>query len=61
MLGKWHCSNRGSQDAREFVNKMYVAGALFKPAMAKEQPFRIEENDAVSYFVGGCQKIVALL
>ena len=42
------------QDAREFVNKMYVAGALFKPTMAKEQPFRIEEDDAVSYFVGGC-------
>ena len=36
------------------VNKMYVAGALFKPTMAKEQPFRIEEDDAVSYFVGGC-------
>tara|TARA_B100000683_G_scaffold121043_1_gene118999 strand:- start:410 stop:829 length:420 start_codon:yes stop_codon:yes gene_type:complete len=42
------------QDAREFVNKMYVAGALFKPTMAKEQPFRIEEDYAVSYFVGGC-------
>ena len=45
---------KGAQDAREFVNKMYVGGALFKPTMAKEQPFRIEENDAVSYFVGGC-------
>ena len=45
---------KGAQDAREFVNKMYVSGALFKPTMAKEQPFRIEENDAVSYFVGGC-------
>ena len=43
-----------AQDAREFVNKMYVAGALFKPTMAKEQPFRIKEDDAVSYFVGGC-------
>ena len=45
---------KGAQDAREFVNKMYVGGALFKPTMAKEQPFRIEEDDAVSYFVGGC-------
>ena len=45
---------KGAQDAREFVNKMYVAGALFKPTMAKEQPFRIKEDDAVSYFVGGC-------
>ena len=45
---------KGAQDARVFVNKMYVAGALFKPTMAKEQPFRIEEDDAVSYFVGGC-------
>ena len=43
-----------AQDAREFVNKMYVAGALFKPTMAKEQPFRIKEDDAVSYFIGGC-------
>ena len=45
---------KGAQDARDFVNKMYVAGALFKPTMAKEQPFRIEEEEAVSYFVGGC-------
>ena len=45
---------KGAQDAREFVNKMYVNGALFKPTMAKEQPFRIEEDDAVSYFIGGC-------
>ena len=45
---------KGAQDSREFVNKMYVSGALFKPTMAKEQPFRIEEDDAVSYFVGGC-------
>lgn len=45
---------RGAQDARDFVNKMYVAGALFKPTMAKEQPFRLEKDDAVSYFIGGC-------
>ena len=43
-----------AQDAREFVNKMYVSGEHFKTTMAKEQPFRIEEYDDVSYFVGGC-------
>lgn len=45
---------KGEQDAREFVQKMYVAHALFKPTLARVKPFRIEEDDAVSYFVGGC-------
>lgn len=45
---------KGEQDAREFVQKMYVARALFKPTLARVKPFRIEEDDAVSYFVTGC-------
>lgn len=45
---------KGEQDAREFVQQMYVSSALFKPMMARLKPFRIEEDDAVSYFIGGC-------
>jgi hypothetical protein len=45
---------KGEQDAREFVQKMYVERALFKPTLARVKPFRIEEDDAVSYFVTGC-------
>jgi hypothetical protein len=39
-----------------FVNTMYSKDALFKPTMAKELPFRLEVDQAVSYFVGGSVK-----
>ena len=40
-------------EASTFVAKMYDQDALFKPTMAKEIPFRLELEKAISYFVGG--------
>ena len=45
---------KGNREASEFVRKMYVKQALFKPTMAKKEPFRITIEKAISYFVGGC-------
>lgn len=39
-----------------FVSTMYDKDALFKPTMAKEVPFRLETEEAISYFIGGSVK-----
>lgn len=39
--------------ANEFVKKMYAKDIVMKPTMAKEQPFRTNHTDIISYFVGG--------
>ncbi len=43
-------------EASHFLKKMYDKNALFKPTMAKEIPFRLELDEAISYFVGGVVK-----
>jgi hypothetical protein len=40
-------------DSKTFVNEMYHSEALFKPTMAKEFPFRLKFDEAVSYFCKG--------
>lgn len=40
-------------EASTFVSNMYDKDALFKPTMAKEIPFRLKLEEAISYFIGG--------
>ena len=40
-------------EAKEFVSKMYANEVLMKPTMAKEQAFRTNHPDIISYFIGG--------
>jgi len=40
-------------DANEFVSRMYAKEVLMKPTLAKQQAFRTNHPDIVSYFVGG--------
>ena len=39
-------------EAKEFVSKMYANEVLMKPTMAKEQTFRTNHPDIISYFIG---------
>ncbi len=39
--------------AKEFVSKMYANEVLMKPTMAKEQAFRTNHPDIISYFISG--------
>lgn len=47
LLGKSQIS------ATDFVKKMYAQEVVMKPTMAKEQAFRTNHNDIISYFVSG--------
>ncbi len=47
LLGKSQIS------ATDFVKKMYTQEVVMKPTMAKEQAFRTNHNDIISYFVSG--------
>lgn len=47
LLGKSQIS------ATDFVKKMYTHEVVMKPTMAKEQAFRTNHNDIISYFVSG--------
>ncbi|MBL6872506.1 MAG: hypothetical protein ISR00_00980 [Flavobacteriales bacterium] len=40
-------------EAKEFVSKMYANEILMKPTMAKEQAFRTNHPDIISYFISG--------
>lgn len=40
--------------ADDFLTEMYTNNALFKPTMAKEEPFRMTREKAISYFITGC-------
>ncbi len=43
-------------EARNFVDDLYnfeSGPVLFKPTAAKEQPFRLDREAALSYFIGG--------
>jgi hypothetical protein len=40
-------------EAKEFVSKMYANEILMKPTLAKEQAFRTNQPDIISYFIGG--------
>ena len=42
------------KNANDFLTDMYVENALFKPTMAKEEPFRMTREKAISYFITGC-------
>lgn len=47
---------KNKMEAGSFVSTLYEKDALFKPTMAKEIPFRLELEEAISYFVGGSVK-----